>query len=168
MNHLSRRALLRSTALISVALASGCTALSSIGSVDMVKVADDVHTISGAISTVENAIGTLQSVPASVVQRVTALIENVKATAASVTATISSAASQPLVVRIEDDLSSAFTALKGSGVLPANMAQVFSDGLTVLGAVKTAIGLVSMIALAPSPGEVDAARLRLKAVAGRV
>ena len=153
---MNRRDLLRSAAIAPLAL-GGCSFLSSVASTNMTSVASDISIISGAITTVRNLLPSGSTVAA--------LIDDAKAIGAKIVATTTEIAASPLAKALEADLRSALIA--GASLLPTSSAGIIKDALTVLSIVKTAVGIVSAVALAPAPGEVDAARLRLLAAAPR-
>lgn len=159
----SRRNLLATSALLPVA---GCAWFQKVADTDMSKVAADIGVISGAVTAVKNGLGTVKTLPIAVKNKVVAWIDDAVSMASKVTSAMSNVASQPFVVRIEDSLKAALELAKS--YLPTNASGILSDALLVLSAVKNVIGLAALIPMAPAPGEVEVARMRLQAAAATV
>lgn len=161
---MNRRAVLMvPIGLALAATADGCSFLKSVSGVDMTAVAADVSTVAGFVKAMRASWDALTVVPQSVRDTVDKFVDNALSMASNVKATISSVAAQPFVTRLEDDIKAAWEFAKP--YLPSSAGDAFSAASVLLTAVKTIIGIVGLVPLAPTEADVAAARVKLQQVA---
>ncbi len=142
MTQISRRALLRSTALIPVALVmDGCAAITAAVAI--------APTVAGWIST----ISSVASVVEPLILGITGLGANVQATIATALADVKSAASgiasattltaTGLVQKLGSGMNTIATLLSGVGAIPAEVGSFITNGLALIPAIEQAVGITS-------------------------
>lgn len=168
MTGMTRRGLLRTTALVPVALAmEGCQS-GVLTSANLQKVIDDFNTIADGVAAILPTLGTINGIGSGTVALVGKIIAGVEKVAGAVSSTLTETAAAPLVTKLETGVGNVIAALKGVS-LPGIISTILRDAEMLLPVLKTAVGLVVPAQFAAaSPLAVEAARARLKAAAASV
>lgn len=143
MNHVSRRALLRSTALIPVGLAiEGCSALTTAVALAP-QIVQYVGIIAQAVSVVEPFITGLTGISSSVSGTIASAISSVKAAVSGTVATASGLVS---------GVSTMAGLLSGITGLPASVESFLTNATALLPSIEQALGIVATVS-APSTAQ---------------
>lgn len=161
MEQITRRALLRTTAVAPIVFAAGCAGISTALTPENVqKLIDNFTTISDAVLAAEPAITTISGMTTSTKNTVNDIMAGIKSVAAEAKTLWTTSAGTTLVQKLEAGVSS-LASLSTTLKLPSRVKTILDDALLVMPLVKTAVGL--LVPMAGDPVMVDAAMLRLRA-----
>ncbi len=142
MTHLSRRALLSSTAMIPVALAvDGCAALTAAVAIAP-QVAGWIQTISSVASVVEPLILGITGLGANVRATIAAAISDVQSVASGIASATSTTATG-LVQKLSSGVGTLAGLLSGFSGLPAEVGSFIQNAVALVPAIEQAVGIVS-------------------------
>lgn len=163
MSQITRRALLRSSALAPVALAVGCSQLSS-AAIALPAIAADFTTVADAVTSILPALSSIAGITTGTIATITGWIGTIEKAAGAVASAASNSAAQPLVTTLMNGVSGVIAALSGVK-LPSSVSTILADAQTLLPVITAAVGIISNIPLAADPAAVAAARSRLEMAA---
>lgn len=159
MNDLTRRALLRATALAPVAFVAGCGVAEKLTPENVQKLIDNFQTISDAVLAAEPAFENISGLTTGTKNTVNSIMAGIKSAATEAKSLWTTTAGLPLVEKLETGVTS-LASLSKTLKLPARVKTLLDDAILVMPLVKTAVGL--LVPMAGDPAMVDAAMYRLR------
>lgn len=159
---MTRRSLLRSTALLPIGFAVGCSGVTTaLTGTNVQKFIDNFTVISDAVTALEPTIKTFGSISTGTVSLVNTIMSGIKSAATEVKTltTTTTASGVSLVQKLEDGVAS-LSSLK----LPALAKLVLDDAALVMPLIKTAVGL--LVPAAGDPAATSEAMARLRSIGG--
>lgn len=147
MNPVSRRSLLRSTALVPAALVvANCSALT--GGVSISQVSSDIATIASGLAGILPTIAKVAGVTTGVMSTIGTATNDLQKIASAVSSATSTAATT-MVGTVENVVGGVLSAVSGIS-LPSSLSTVFSAISALLPAIEQGVGIVTAL-VAPAP-----------------